>query len=650
MRNLKFLLTLLFIGLFYLLNTYFSEGAFSSIKIDRYDAVVTLDEEGDMTVVERWDMNYRGDYNVRFRDIVYSKYADNYPLTRSASNVASFDDSSASIRVFMDDIEVTDDVRFGYSFNNDRDELGYVIACEPYSSSCESLFVDFTDIGGLTGNVTFEYTYTILGAVTQYTDISELNWRLFTYMEADIDEAHVIVNLPDNALSEDTIRVWGHGLSDGTINIINNHQIEMNIDQINKEEFLEFRILADNSLFDQIRGTNIFIHDTMNLASISAYEQELTDETNRRILYAQILNYGAYALIVIMIGIVYWVYRKYDKELTPDFDGDYFRELPSDETPGEVSYLYYEKKIPDEAFTATLLDLIRKKYVTLEYSPDELTDKNPNFTFVLDESKDQASLQEHERYLINWIFKSIARSNKVMISTIESYGKKSVNAAEQFQRSAKEFVRAIKRSGEKRKYFDQGVQGSKKQALAFLILPIAFLLMTFFISSAYVVEATFAYLSSISLIVLYALYVSTIKRKTQMGANLFARWKAFKKFLLDFSQMQDYPIPGIIVWEHFLVYATVLKCADQVMEQLKVKLPNVAYEDSEGTFMAMGYRHNGFYWGYMFGRMTRSVSTAKANAVQTIAKANAAKASSGFGGGFGGGSSFGGGGGGGRSR
>ncbi|MCK7492310.1 MAG: hypothetical protein MZW92_12450 [Comamonadaceae bacterium] len=72
---------------------------------------------------------------------------------------------------------------------------------------------------------------------------------------------------------------------------------------------------------------------------------------------------------------------------------------------------------------------------------------------------------------------------------------------------------------------------------------------------------------------------------------------------------------------------------------------------SQSTFMGVGYRNRGFYYGYALGRFQRSITTARTNVTQTIVAYNTQKAGgSGHGGGFGGGSSFGGGGGGGRSR
>ena len=46
-------------------------------------------------------------------------------------------------------------------------------------------------------------------------------------------------------------------------------------------------------------------------------------------------------------------------------------------------------------------------------------------------------------------------------------------------------------------------------------------------------------------------------------------------------------MPSVVVWEHYLVYATSLKIADKVMAQLRVKLPEMDTE--EGTFLSNRY-------------------------------------------------------------
>ncbi len=637
---------LLFVSVFVLLS-FMND----SIEIPEYTAEVTLNASGDMTVVERWDMIYNDPLSVRFRDIKYHKFANDYPLPFSGSNTAIFDEDSVSVRVFKENVDVTNSVDIGYSFAGDYDELGYPVACYPNTTRCESIFVDMRNAGGLEGNVSFEYTYTILGAVTSFSDISELNWRLFEYAEATIQNATITVNLPANTYSTEDLYVWGHGLSNGTIQIDSSSQVSMTLKNVKDGEFLEFRILAPNTLFPTINARNIYIDSLMNKEVIIDYEADLAVQTNRRILIAQFVLGGAIASIILMAIVTYSVYQKYDKEYIPQFQGDYFRELPSDETPAEMSYLYYMKKINDEDFTATLLDLIRRKYIIIDYSGQDLTDNDANFVFTLDQSMNQSKLLSHEKQLIKWIFSVMGDGKKVTTTQIEKFGKLNVSNAERFQDSAKEFVFAAKREARKRDYFESGFDSRKAKVMSSLFIPGLVLLVAFWSQNAYMLDNMIAIVICIAVMVLFTGYVYTIKKRSVNGNELYAKWKAFRNFLVEFGNMQDYPIPGVAVWEHYLVYATSLKCADLVMEQLRVKLPQTEMNESEGTFLGRSYYMGRMMPYHRLGRIQQSFTAGRSNSFQTIAAANAAKVSSGGrGGGFGGGSSFGGGGGGGRSR
>ena len=137
-------------------------------------------------------------------------------------------------------------------------------------------------------------------------------------------------------------------------------------------------------------------------------------------------------------------------------------------------------------------------------------------------------------------------------------------------------------------------------------------------------------------------YVSIIKKRTQVGANHYARWHAFKKFLEDFSNMKDYEIPGLEIWEEYLVYATSLGCADAVMKQLKIKMPEAFDENNVST---SGYYATHYYMYHSVSRINHSYQSCRSNVHNAIAQHNASS-SGGHGGGFSSGSSHGGGGGG----
>jgi len=623
----------------------------ASVVIERFDADITIDANGDMTVVETWDIDYREAMSVRFRDIEFQKYGDDYPLYESSLNTAAFDETAADVQVFKNGENVTDEVRVGYSFDFDRDEFGDFITCDPYSDTCESLFADVSYADGLEGLVTFVYTYKILGAITEYSNISELNWRLFEYMEGTIKASTVTVNLPANTHPLEDVLVWGHGLSQGVISIPSNDEIVLEMEEISTSEFIEFRILVPTDLFPNIDARNIVLEDQMNLASLMAYEADLAAQTNLRITIAQIVFYGALGMAIAMGLITYYVYKKYDKEYPASFTGDYYRDLPSESTPAEMSYLYYMKKIHDEDLTATLLDLIRKKVIDIDYSGQTVTDDDADFTLKIQKAVPSSSLLAHERKVLEWFFEHIGGGDTVTTKQIENHGKKGVSQAQEFERDAMEFVRLAKSAGEQHGYFEKASSSGRKAANSFLVIPVAMLLISLMTAGLFTLDNTLASVISAAIAVVYLIYVSTIKRRTIAGNEEYVKWKAFRNFLENFGNMKDYPIPGVVVWEHYLVYATSLRCADKVMEQLRIKLPDTELDSSEATFMRAGYRARGFYYGYAFGHFSRSISAARTNSRQTIAVYNQSRAGgSGRGGGFGGGSSFGGGGGGGRSR
>lgn len=630
-------------------------GAFNlesnDITIDSYIANITIDDVGDMRVVEEWHMEYHETMTVRFRDIVYQKYADGYPLYQDNDNTASIDQTDVVVKFFKEGIDRSTNISIGYSWNGDLDELGYPVVCEPNVPSCASIFVNTMLAGRMSGDVTFVYEYTIKGAITKYSDISELNWRLFTYAESKVDYAEINVNLPENTFTPSQLYVWGHGLYDGTIEIVANDRVEMTMSDIKDGDFPEFRILMENDLFPNIRQNNIVINQAINENVIMAYEADLADQYNLRVTMANILFYASFGIVAIMLGIGVLVYVKYDKEYVASFTGDYYRELPSEDTPATLSYLFFMEKIVDETITATLLDLIRKKHITLAYEGADMSASSSDFELLYNKEKSRENLTAHETYFLNYIFNQIGNGTKVTTKQIESYGSISESKAKAFQSFLKTFVKKAKQEAKSKKYFEVGLSNKRKIVLSANLIPLGFIAAALILSLAYHVRIVVPLLVSIAIMTLYAGYVYQIKKRSVKGNDLFAKWKAFKQFLISFGNMEDYPIPGIVVWEHYLVYATVLGVADQVTEQLQVRLPESELDDKEATFYTRAYhRQNRYHWGWHH-RFNQSFTVARLNAQSKIVEARNARASAkGLGGGFGGGSSFGGGGGGGRSR
>jgi uncharacterized membrane protein len=120
-------------------------------------------------------------------------------------------------------------------------------------------------------------------------------------------------------------------------------------------------------------------------------------------------------------------------------------------------------------------------------------------------------------------------------------------------------------------------------------------------------------------------------RWTPEGRVFYLKWMGLKRYLEDYSLLNEKPPESIILWEEYLVYATALGIADTVRKNLNRIVPeDIWREQSRHPFI---YYPVTAYAINSFNTLTTSVRTASS--------------SGSGGGGFGGGGSGGGGGGGG---
>ena len=624
----------------------------SNIRIKSYDAKVNIDSYGNMEVTETWIIKYPNDYSVRFRDIPYNKNHSSNPLVRGldySSDQASFDKNSVSIEIIdLDEDKVLSqgsDYEVGYSFNYDHDELGHVIECDPYSSTCESLFVNLGE-GNMKGTKAFTYTYTINGAVTSFDDFSELNWVMFNYAESKVKSATIEVHLPVNAFDSNDLYAWGHGTSDGKIKIIDNQNVLITCHNIKTSDNLEIRIAFKNDLVNNI--SDIHKISGLKLNKVIDYEEELAKESNRQWAVAMIINVVTVIMVLLTIFMFFYTYIKFDKEYKAVFDKEYLREPPSEKNPADLGYLMRFGKTNDLDVTATILDLINRGVLVLSDKGYEITSNSPDFDISL--SGKNVALLKHEQEVVNFFINVIGNGKSVNTKDIEKYGKKE-SEANKLVSMSNNFVRSVKNEFQGKNYFENAKQKAmSKHGFYGLVIGLVALLF-FVLSSFFHVECPVNYIILVILFVSFMVYLASIKKRTKSGNEEYAKWSAFKKFLEDFSHFEDYPMPSIIIWEHYLVYATTFGISDKVMEQLKVKLKGVNLDEDGATFMRGYYYHNRANNFFIYNTISRAYSDAKVRSISTIAAARSGSSGgNGHGGGFSGGSSFGGGGGGGRSR
>ena len=108
---------------------------------------------------------------------------------------------------------------------------------------------------------------------------------------------------------------------------------------------------------------------------------------------------------------------------------------------------------------------------------------------------------------------------------------------------------------------------------------------------------------------------------TQKGVNEQEQWKGLKKYMENFSLLNEREVPELVLWEKYLVYATAFGVADKVLKQLKIKYPELTDE-----YML----NNGFMYMYMMDRYNfdRVLNSSVQKAYDAGLRAQAARESS----------------------
>lgn len=508
---------------------------------------------------------------------------------------------------------------------------------------------------------TFVIKYNLIDAVTKYTDTAEFNRKIIdTNWQTRLDNIKIKITLPQGATKEE-LKIFAHGPLIGDSAILDDTNVEFNVPTVSPGTFVETLVLFPAKLVPT--GGNIA--DKNALPGIMANEAKLADEANleREQARKQVLDNSnmeqqqylnqvklrttgnplAILLIILWFPIIFYLYKKYDKELRHNFQGKYYRELPGEYTPAEMSVLMSFGKVNTRDIMATLMDLARKKKLVI--SPKKFSTKGlfgnketTKYMITLVEKPSTITLKKHEEFLINWFIGKIGNGEYVEFDEIKDYVKKRGKALE-FKADYDKWDRLVREEATKNNFFDTT---SKKgnilgvvAGFAYLLIGAAFTLLMFTpIAVVCILEG-----------VIISFYSFTIKRRTKYGNEQYAMWQAFKNFLKDFSRLDKAEIPAIVLWEHYLVYAISLGVAKEVIKQLSIVFRDEDLNNNQLTYM-YGVSYGYFIgFGAMFDDTIHTVEGAISTA-QSVANSQNSS-SSGGGGGFSGGSSGGGGGGGG---
>ncbi len=485
----------------------------------------------------------------------------------------------------------------------------------------------------------FIIKYKVLNAAVKYKDTGELYWKFMGEdTDVKIENFELAITLPPGA-GKEQLKIFGHGPLSGISEIIDSRNISLKVEKLLPHNFVEARVLFPTGLIMDSKR----IVDKEALADIMSEEKGFADEANaRRTKVRAAIGFSLVYVLFELLMIVY-LYIKYDKEYKAKFVGEYFRELPGNYSPAVLAVLWNFGKVNPRDITATMMDLVRRRYLKLNVEQREIRGlikhKVENeYIFELNNEVDLEILASHEKYLIDWLISTIGNGKSVSLKDIEQ-SSKTLKGAESFKADYDAWVGYVKIEAESLSFFDRNTM---KGQIFGVIVAVLGMVYGGFTAALHSNIAGFIVLLIASFILL--IYSLVIRRRSRYGVEQYKMWKAFRRFLKHFSQLDKADLPAVILWEHYLVYAITLGVAKEVIGQLRVVFREEDFKNSGLTYMYYGhYAHNYGYFDTIDNVTNTMVKTTESVYTQAMSKMSSV---SGGGGGFSGGGGGGGGGGG----
>lgn len=483
--------------------------------------------------------------------------------------------------------------------------------------------------------VAFLISYTIKDAVVMHEDIAELYWTFIGNNFTDkIYNLKIRVHLPKEDTS-DYFRFWAHGDITGEIDKLDNQTILAQMKSLDKNTVVDVRMTFDKSLITET--STLRNSEEVAFESILGVETKRAEDVNKQRellrLVLKTVKIITHFYYIILIGLWIWIYFKFDKEYKSDFDAKYYREFTGNYNVEVIDYLM-NKTITPNAMSASIMNLIYKKNITVEEIPSDQKKKKYRFTLNNNEG-----VNDTEQILLDFLFEKVGKENSFTTTDLEKYAK-SPRTCEIFSKNYTDWKNCVIKDAEREKFYENNGIPIVTGILLLLVAILIFLVVMYY----QVDYIPCFFLLPVSIV--FLLYTILLKKRTKKGNEDYLRWKAFKNFLNDFGNFKIKELPEIILWEKYLVYATVFGLADKVEESMNVKIEE--YEELSGTTVTNSW-HPIYDW-HLYHVVNQTVNTSFKNSMAaTTANASSRNSSgSGFGGGFSGGAGFGGGGGGGH--
>lgn len=284
------------------------------------------------------------------------------------------------------------------------------------------------------------------------------------------------------------------------------------------------------------------------------------------------------------IALIIVFYIKYGLKHKPTFKYDYLTELPDNMSPAEINAYLRHNNSGSAALISTILDLGMREFIQFEtvVKKSGFLKKRRTIINIKVIKKNDINIKKYEQELLVFL-DEVYRSG----CDIKEYSY--INKAQTYY-FFKEWKALVKESiyNDYEDYFETSPYSIRAVLLTVSALNMLWLVMSClrkeFILLTLIIPSISISIGSIAM----------LKRKSQRGSDIEHSWRAFRRFLKNFSKLERVEIPEISTWERYIVYAEALGVVKQALGQLPAVFPEVK-EEYYGSWFN--------YYGFMYGEV-----------------------------------------------
>ncbi len=543
----KKLISLFFLSLFlvsFIPGIVFAQDDDRSYSIPKANIDLFIQENGNLRVRESLFYSFDGTYRGVFREI---------PLKSNES----IENLNIITRGAYSSYEVTQ-----------RGDL-QIITIFLYSDPQKTTPITSRDV-----EVIIEYDF--INVITIYNDVAELQYKMWgEEWEVDVGEVNTRIHFQ----AQEGVQYWLNPPYFTKSSLWQGNILNVVSTSISPGNFFEVRAAIPLNQFNNpvfARTENID-----GLPEMERIQQEYENQLNFFTFLYSILT----VIMLLSIALPVLIYFKYGREPKIDYQAEYERELPTSDLPAVVNAISgsgFGKSVGDpnmDGFRATIMDLIDRNYLKLGDIPSNLdTDKKGESIYLeVNPDKDLSKLHFFEKDVISFL-STFEKEGVIRLDKIKK-DLKNQKVAKAFKKSYELWRDDLKSQflddkTVKKFFITKG--NTYLKIYGGLAIVVAIIVFIFTLMDP-LTAARFAFGASVVLgvvaIISLVMPQKVGGRWTSYGMEYDAKWQNFKKFIQDFSLIKDYPPGSVVVWNHYLVYATALGVADKVRKTMEMSLP-----------------------------------------------------------------------------